>query len=160
MSFSSSGVFVHWPLACVNATATGRSAPTTANELKAALYNDTTTPDKTATTAVTATGYNTGVWTNTNEQTDTNWAAGGRVLTTVTSAVSSNVYKLDADDTAGAGNVTLSGVKGCLVYDDKITTGTVAKQGVCYNYFGGSQSVTSGTFTIVWNTSGIMTITV
>jgi hypothetical protein len=159
MSFSSSGVFVQWPLACVNATATGRGAPTTASELKAALYNDTTTPDKTA--AVGSTGYNTGVWVVANEQTSsTQWPAGGVALTTVTSSASSNVYKLDADDAAGSGNVTLSGVKGCLVYDDKVTGGTVAKQGICYNYFGGSQSVTSGTFTIVWNTSGIMTITV
>jgi hypothetical protein len=30
---------------------------------------------------------------------------------------------------------------------------------VCYNYFGGVNSVTDGTFTIVWNASGIFTIT-
>jgi hypothetical protein len=35
----------------------------------------------------------------------------------------------------------------------------VADQGVCYLYFGGAQSVTSGTFTIQWNASGIMQLT-
>jgi len=36
----------------------------------------------------------------------------------------------------------------------------VAKQGVCYNYFGGAQSVTAGTFTIVWNVNGVCRFTV
>jgi hypothetical protein len=68
----------------------------------------------------------------------------------------------DAADLAGGGNVTLSGVMGCLVYDDTITAGTggIADEGACYNYFGGSQSVTAGTFTILWNASGIFRFTV
>ncbi len=37
--------------------------------------------------------------------------------------------------------------------------GPVGDQGVCYNYFGGAQSVTAGTFTIVWNANGIFRIT-
>jgi hypothetical protein len=61
----------------------------------------------------------------------------------------------DAADLAGGGNVTLSATFGCLVYDNTITAGTVAKQGVSFHYFGGSQSVTAGTFTIIWNASGI-----
>ena len=39
-----------------------------------------------------------------------------------------------------------------------ITT-PVADQGICYNYFGGANSVTLGTFTIVWNASGIFALT-
>jgi hypothetical protein len=50
-------------------------------------------------------------------------------------------------------------VFGCLVYDDTITT-PVADQGLCFNYFGGTQSVTAGTFTVVWSASGIFRITV
>jgi hypothetical protein len=42
------------------------------------------------------------------------------------------------------------------VYDDTISGGTVADQGVCFSYFGGAQSVTSGTFTIVWDPAGIV----
>jgi hypothetical protein len=44
------------------------------------------------------------------------------------------------------------------VYDDTIAT-PVANQGLCYNYFGGTQSVTGGLFTIVWNASGILAVT-
>lgn len=161
MSFAASGVFIQWPFTMLNGTKPTGYAGLTTDTLKAALYNDTGTPNKSDTQANTA--YNAGQWVTANQSgcTDANWPAAGQALGTVTSAVSSNVYKLDALDTAGAGNVTLSGVKGCLVYDDSITGGTgVADQGICYNYFGGSQSVTAGTFTIVWNASGIMTITV
>ena len=59
-----------------------------------------------------------------------------------------------AANTAGAGNVTIAAAFGCLVHDGTITAGTVADQGMCYNYFGGSQSVTAGTFTIIWATVG------
>jgi hypothetical protein len=30
---------------------------------------------------------------------------------------------------------------------------------VCFNYFGGTNSVTAGTLTIIWNASGIFTLT-
>jgi hypothetical protein len=68
----------------------------------------------------------------------------------------------DAADLAGGGNVTLSNVYGCLVYDATITAGTggVAKQGCCFNYFGGGQGVSAGTFTIVWNANGVFRFTV
>jgi hypothetical protein len=68
----------------------------------------------------------------------------------------------DAADLSGGGAVTLSNAFGCLVYDDTITAGTggIADQGISFNYFGGAQSVTAGTFTIVWNASGIAQITV
>lgn len=130
-----------------------------ADTLKVALYNNSATPDNTA--AYASTGYNTGGWTNTNEQSSsTQWPAGGATLSGAVGSVSSNVFKFDATDTASSGSVTLSNVYGCLIYDDTIAaTNTVADQGVCYNYFGGAQSVTSGTFTVVWNSSGIFTIT-
>lgn len=126
--------------------------------LKAALYNNSITPDQTVASANTA--YNAGQWANSNEVSDgTNWDAAGEPLTGVSSGFSSNVYTLDATDTPqGGATTTLASVFGCLVYSDTIAT-PVADQGVCYNYFGGSQSVTAGTFTIVWNGSGIMAIT-
>lgn len=124
---------------------------------KAALYNTTPTPDQNVVSASTA--YNVGQWVTANELTDANWAAGGRPLagTSLNSATAGVVF-YDATDTAGAGNVTISGAFGCLVYDDTLTT-PVADQGICYNYFGGTQSVTAGTFTIVWNANGIWRIT-
>jgi hypothetical protein len=86
------------------------------------------------------------------------WAAGGVALTSVTSSFTSNVYTFDAADTANGSAATLASVFGCLVYDDTLTT-PVADQGVCYNYFGGTQSVTAGTFTIQWSASGIFSLT-
>jgi hypothetical protein len=129
-----------------------------ADTFKAALYNTTTAPDQTVTSANSA--YAVDQWVVANEVDDgTNWDTGGEPLTTPTSTFSTNVYTFDAVDTPqGGATTTLAGVFGCLVYDDTVTT-PVADQGVCYNYFGGSQSVTAGTFTIVWNGSGIFTLT-
>lgn len=111
----------------------------------------TLTPDKTA--AVASTGYNTGVWTTGNEASGTGYTAGG-------AALSSKSYSLDTGSSSvifHAANpswttVTLTAVYGDLIYDATITAGTVAKQGMCFNYFGGSQSITGGTFTIQWAT--------
>jgi hypothetical protein len=142
------------------------AAPTTFSSLSAdtvnvALFNNTTTPDKTA--AVGSTGFNTGVWTTTNEVIDTggtNWVSGGRALASKAFSIDtgSSSVCFQAAATAGAGNVTIANAYGCLVYDSTITAGTVAKQAMCYNSFGGSaQGVTAGTFTIVWATVGALT---
>jgi hypothetical protein len=134
------------------------AAPTTfanlsADTINVALFNNTTAPDKTA--AVGSTGFNTGTWTTTNEVTDvTNWVSGGRALGTKTFAIDtgSSSVCFSGANLAGGGNVTLANVFGCFVYDSTITAGTVAKQGLCFNYFGGAQGVTAGTFTILWPT--------
>lgn len=123
---------------------------------KAALYNNTTAPDQTVTSANSA--YNAGQWVTANELSNGGWAAGGIALTSVTSTFASNVYTFDAADTANGTAATISGAFGTLVYDDTLTT-PVADQGICFNYFGGTNSVTAGTLTIVWNASGIFTIT-
>lgn len=152
---TASAVFREWvsgPMLQASATGyTGLGSDT----VKVALYSNSATPDKDA--AVASTGYNTGTWATANEVKDTNWAAGGRTLASksITTPASGTVM-FDAADLAGGGNVTLSNVYGCLVYDDSITAGTVADQGVCFNAFGGAQSVTAGTFTIVWNPNGIL----
>lgn len=130
-----------------------------ADTLKAALYDNDITPSQTVTSANTA--YNAGQWTASgNEVADgTEWDAGGEPLTGVASGFSSNVYTLDATDTPSGGtSATLANVYGCLVYDDTITT-PVADQGISYHYFGGANSVTDGTFTILWNASGILSLT-
>lgn len=134
-----------------------------ADTIKVALYNNSITPDKDA--ARSSTGYNTGAWAaGANEVTDaTNWVAGGRALASKTlTTPSTGVFMFDAADLSGGGTLTLTNAFGCLVYDDSITAGTggQADQGVCFNYFGGAQSVTAGTFTIIWDVNGIMDITV
>ena len=126
---------------------------------KVALYDNDITPDQTVASANTA--YNAGQWTASgNEVSDTTeWPATGQALGSVTSAFSSNVYTFDAADEVSDGtSATLAAVFGCLIYDDTITT-PVADQGVCYLYFGGTNSVTDGTLTVVFNSAGIFTIT-
>lgn len=125
--------------------------------VKAALFNNTTAPDNTV--AVANTAYAVGQWVVGNEVIDTlntNWVAGGRALGTKSFALDTGSSSLCfiAANTAGAGNVTISAAFGCLVHDGTITGGTASDQGMCYNYFGGTQSVTNGTFTIIWATVG------
>jgi len=126
--------------------------------LKVALYDNDITPDQTVTSANTA--YNVGQWVTTgNEVSDgAEWAVGGVALTSPTSVFATNVYTFDAANTASGTSATLLTVFGCLVYDDTIAT-PVADQGLCYNYFGGTQSVTDGTFTVIWHANGIFQLT-
>lgn len=129
-----------------------------ADTMKAALYNNTTAPDNTVTAANTA--YAVGQWVVGNEVDDVGqWATGGQTIATPATTPSAGVITYDAADTASAAGSTLASVYGCLVYSDTIAT-PVADQGVCYNYFGGIQGVTNGVFTIVWNASGIFSISV
>ncbi len=126
---------------------------------KVALYDNDITPDQTVAAANTA--YNAGQWVASgNEVSDgTEWDAAGEPLTGVTSGFSSNVYTFDATDTpSGGSSATLANVYGCLVYDDTIAA-PVADQGMTFHYFGGANSVVDGTFTVVWNASGLWAIT-
>lgn len=134
-----------------------------ADTLKVALYDNDITPNRADTRANSA--YNAGQWVSTgNEVTDaTNWVAGGRALSgNDLTTPSAGVVQFAASNLAGGGTLTLTNAYGCLVYDDTITAGTggVADLGVSYHYFGGGQSVTSGTFTIVWHANGLFRITV
>ena len=122
---------------------------------KCALYNNTPTPDNTVTTANRA--FNAGQWATAQEVYDgAEWATGGVVLTSPLSTTAAAVYTYDGTDVVSTGtSATLAAVFGCLVYDDTVA----GDYGMCYNYFGGTNSVTDGTFTIVWAGTGIFTIT-
>jgi hypothetical protein len=121
------------------------------------MFDNSITPSQTVASASTA--YGAGVWASGGVLDASGWPAVGRDLASITSVFSSNVYTYDAADTASANSTTtLSGTFGCLVYDDTLAS-PVADQGLCFNYFGGTQSVTSGLFIIVWNASGIFALT-
>lgn len=157
MAWTNSRMFREWPNQAMQVSGTGYTG-LDSDTVNAALFNDSVTPDKDA--AVGSTGYNTGTWLTANEVTHANWPAKGRALASKTfTTPSTGVARFDAADTAGAGTLTIANAFGALIYDDSITAGTVADQGVCYNYFGGAQSVTGGTFTIVWSANGIFEIT-
>jgi len=122
---------------------------------KCALYDNDITPDNTVSTANTI--YNAGQWTASgNEVADgTNWDAGGEPITTPTFVPTGNVLKFDGVDTPqGGATCTLANVYGCLNHDS-----SVANHGLSFHYFGGINGVTAGTFSVIWHTSGIFTIT-
>lgn len=160
MTWTNSKIFQAVVESVFNKSATALDAD--ADAFKAALFNDTPTPDRTVTAANSC--YGAGVWaanqvTDTGSSAPAGWPTVGRPLVTPTSAAAAGVYKFDAEDTASANAVTtLTNAYGTLVYDD--TAASPADQGFCYCYFGGEASVTLGSFTIVWATAGIMTITV
>lgn len=163
MSWSGSKIFAAYLTDVLNNT-TAIDIVTDAT-IYVALYNDSITPSNVVTSANSA--YGSGVWTagsSPNLVDSTSGAAGwpyvGRPLVTKTlSDYSVATVKWDADDTVSAdSHTTITNAYGCYLYDDTITT-PVDMQGIAYIYFGGTgQSVSEGTFTIVWNSAGIMTI--
>jgi hypothetical protein len=121
-----------------------------------ALFNNTITPDQTVASANTAFGA--GVWASGEVFDAAEWPTGGQALDSVTFAPSSNVLTFDAADEVSGTSATLADVYGCLIYNVTVNT-PVDSQGICYLYFGGVNSVTDGTFTVVFNASGIFTLT-
>lgn len=132
----------------------------TPDTFKVALYDNDITPDKDVTAANSA--YNVDQWVTTgNEVFEAGqWAQGGVALDTPDiSNPASGVIMFDAVNTASGAAADLANVYGCLVYDDTLAS-PVADQGVCFNYFGGANSVVNGTFTVVWHANGLFRITV
>jgi hypothetical protein len=127
---------------------------------KEALFNNTVVPDKDATSANSRYG-TPATFTTGNEITDaTNWPAGGKTITGLaTSTPATGVVMIDCNDIASGGNVTLTGFFGALHYDDTVTT-PVADQAMCFNYFGGTQTVTANPFTSVIDANGLARFTV
>jgi hypothetical protein len=163
---ASSAIFQQAMLNPLLGKAFGTTAPTTFGSLTAdtitvALFNNTTTPDKTVSAANSC--YAVAQWVVGNEVIDsvgpgTNWAAAGRNTgaKTISIDTGSSSICFQTAALAGAGNVSIANAYGCLVYDNTITS--PADQGICYNSFGGSaQGVVAGTFTILWATVGALT---
>lgn len=94
----------------------------------------------------------------TNEVSGTGYTAAGAALANKTENVSSLTYTFDADDTSWTTSTITA--RYAVVYN-ATGGGTDATRGLLgYQDFGGDQSTSGTTFTIVWNASGIFTITV
>jgi len=158
MSWTNSKVFAVTLTDAFNKTA--NCPDLDADSFKAALFDNSITPDNTVVAASSA--YGAGVWASggvvdTGSSAPAGWPAAGIALASVTSTRSGATYTFDAADTSSANSTTtLTGTYGCLVYDT--TSTAVTGQGLSYHYFGGTQSVTLGTFTIVWNASGLVSV--
>ena len=164
MAWTDRLIFTQAVLNPLTASAWSTAEPTTygANGLSAdaillALFGSAVTPDRDA--LVGNTGYNTGTWTTGNEITGTNWAAGGQTLGSKTYTAGTSVVAFDAADVSVA-NVTLAAFFGDLTYDSTITGVTVAKQGLCFHYYGGTQSVTAGNLSVIFDATGVFKFTV
>ncbi len=94
-----------------------------------------------------------------NEVTGTGYTAGGVALTskTTTYDAANNVVVLDAADAVWP-NSTIT-ARYAVVYDDSGAT-NAQKALVGYIDFGSDQSSTNGNFTVTWDATGIVRITV
>jgi hypothetical protein len=128
----------------------------TADTINCALYGTAPTPNKNDTLANNT--YNAGQWVSTGtnqETTGTGYSAGGQALGTKTHTFGSGTSQLGAAGPVWT-SATISGVFGCLVYDNTNSP----KYAYCWNWFGGTQSVSGGSFTIVWSGAGILQFTI
>lgn len=118
-----------------------------------AIFDTSVTPDQTVASAASA--YGAGVWnaghlTDTGTSTPAGWPTVGRPLVTPSCTFGTNVVTFDAVDTVSANAVTtITAAFGVLAYSDTIAS-PVADQGICYLYFGGTQTITLGTLTLVY----------
>lgn len=163
MAWADSKIFQRYLVNMINNALALNYNGTSPDTIKAALYNNTGTPDNDVDTDV-LTSYNgtSSAWVTANEVIDTtgggtDWPAGGVALGTKTVDESvADVVKVSAANTASGTTADIANAYGCLVYDDTLSPN---KTGLCYNYFGGANSVTNGTFTIVWSANGIFRFT-
>lgn len=145
MAWSNSKVFAYAVLELASKAGQNLSS----DSYKGALYTAGTPDNTVATAALTEYNGTSSQWVTGNEASGTNYTAGGAALSGVSLSQSGANVSFVASNLSWA-NVTLTGVVGILVYDT-----TVSNEGLCYNYFGGTQSVTGGTFTVQWNGSGV-----
>ena len=156
MAWSNSKIFV--------ATIEDMLENTTALDLnsdgyKITLWDNDITPSQTVTSANTAYGVDQWVTTGNEVSDGAEWPVTGQALDSVTFVAASNVLTFDAANEVSDGtSATLANVFGCHIHNSTITT-PVDNQGICYLYFGGTNSVTDGTLTVNFHASGIFTLT-
>lgn len=94
-----------------------------------------------------------------NEVTGTGYTAGGTALAgkTATYDATSNVIVLDANDVVWASSTITA--RYAVIYDDSGAT-NAQKALLGYVDFGSNQSSTNGNFTVTWDATGIIRITV
>jgi hypothetical protein len=152
MAWTGSKIFMAWIEDTQENTA---ALDTNSDQFKITLWDNDITPDQTVSTALSS--YAAGQWVSAgNEISDgAEWPVAGEILTGVASTRASNVWTFDATDTPSTGtSATLVAFFGGFVYDD-----TVGDQGICYLYFGGTNTVTDGRLTVIYNALGLCTIT-
>lgn len=158
MAFSDSKVFTAFIIDMLSNSAAYDLNNPNVDTFKVALYNNSVNPVNTV--AASLARYGVGDWATNEVSSGSAWSAGGRTITNPAVAQSSptTIVKWSGDSVASNGTVSLQNFAGCLVYDDTLTS-PQDNPAICYNYFGGVNTVVNGTFTIVWSSTGIMTFT-
>jgi hypothetical protein len=121
---------------------------TASNVFKLALYTNSAVPSDMGGSGSTMDGSVTAYASN-NEISGTNYTAKGQFLTSVTPTTSGTTALTDFADEVFS-NVTISSVRGALIYNEAQTS--PADAAVCVLDFGGDKSASSGDFTIVFPT--------
>lgn len=136
----------------------GSTQSFSANTVNVALYGTTPTTATALTDTLAHNAYNGsgGQWVLANELASSGgYTQGGIAVTSKTeTSAGTAIAKYTSTATPQWTSASFT-TYGCLVYDNTVTN----KYAYCWNYFGGAQTVTAGTFTINWNTSGIFAIT-
>jgi hypothetical protein len=124
----------------------------TAAAFKVALYTNAGTGANLDTDI----GYSGTLWTS-SEVVGTAYTAGGTAVTTATPTVTvaASVVAFDCSDVSWTTSTITA--RGALLYYDILTAGS--KYGVVAINFGSDLISTAGTFSIVWNASGVLTFT-
>ena len=154
MAWSASAIFTAFLTDALENT-TAFDLGITPDTVNVALFNNSVTPDQTVSAANSV--YNVAQWGTANETYEAGqWAQGGVALTSPDiSNPTTTTVMFDASDTASGSTADITNAYGALVYDQTLAT----KYGICYNYFGGANSVVNGTFTVVWHANGIFRFT-
>ena len=87
-------------------------------------------------------------YTSSNEVSGTNYTAKGNAITTVTPTSSGTTAFVDMDNVVFT-NVTLTGVRGALIYNEAASGDPT----VCVLDFGGDKAASAGDFTVVMPTA-------
>ena len=119
------------------------------DSVKVALYTNSFDGSSTFAKSTDQGTWNSGLWAS-NEVTSANYTAGGSALTN-TSIDQSTAGKLIFQDSAAtlAWNPVTFTARGALVYDDTLSP----KRGIAAINFGADVPVSSGSFTITWDTT-------
>ena len=135
-----------------------------ADTFKVLYYNNSVAPINTATTALTSEVNQTGcAFQTTNEQTTSGNYTAGTGMAVNTPAITQN-YNSQGNNTVSFTATSITSATsftslGAGLYGMIVVDTTVSNYIISYNYFGGQQLVTAGTFAVTINANGLVTYT-
>ena len=142
------------------AMGTNQVKPST-DHFNVALFTNGVNPTQSASVTVNEYTGAGSTWDTSNETLGTGYTAGGASVTPITwgqnvNAAGTNVITFTSSGTPQWTGATFTAY-GAFVYNTNPST--ITNLGISWNWFGGLQQVTAGSFTINWSTSGICTWT-